>query len=226
MRWVWIRHGETEINAKGCYLGHFDQPLNDMGRMQARQIARQLIHKLNDTSQNLRSQHNHSTDENDIQQSFVLYSSDLSRSMETAQIIWETLSEKMPTRQNMNAPISTPALRELDFGEWDCKTYAEIDRVDPERLHAWYQDPYFISPPNGETLTDLSTRLEAWVEHTLQVESHTQTIVVVSHGGPIRWFQSTKVEKDPSRFWQVRSLSHGGMYIAEWKSDSWIEASL
>lgn len=44
MKWVWIRHGETDANRQGRYLGHIDAPLNAEGRRQAarwREAARQ-----------------------------------------------------------------------------------------------------------------------------------------------------------------------------------------
>lgn len=45
MRWIWIRHGETEENREGRYLGHTDVPLNDAGVEQAALLARQLGHE-------------------------------------------------------------------------------------------------------------------------------------------------------------------------------------
>jgi broad specificity phosphatase PhoE len=122
------------------------------------------------------------------------------------------------------SPIFSPLLRELDFGEWDCKTYTEILQIDSIGLDSWYRDPFTVAPPNGETLSDLGNRLNTWIEDTLLTACTFQTILVISHGGPIRWFMSTKVEKDLCRFWEVKHISHGGMYMVDWDAQSWIES--
>jgi alpha-ribazole phosphatase len=42
VRWIWVRHGQTEENRTGRYLGHSDVPLNEHGCAQAEQAARML----------------------------------------------------------------------------------------------------------------------------------------------------------------------------------------
>lgn len=62
IKWIWIRHGETEHNAAKRYLGHLDPPLNQRGREQASRLV-SLIQK---------------------EASNAVYSSDLQRCLETA----------------------------------------------------------------------------------------------------------------------------------------------
>ena len=72
MRMILVRHGQSEANAKRVLQGHMDSPLSNQGRLQARNLAQRMI-TLGCTTFDL------------------MYSSDLSRAAETAQIISQTL---------------------------------------------------------------------------------------------------------------------------------------
>ncbi|SDX04636.1 alpha-ribazole phosphatase [Marininema mesophilum] len=114
-----------------------------------------------------------------------------------------------------------PELRELSFGEWEGFTYDEIHQRSPEQLSRWIDDPTSVSPPGGETLMELDRRLSQWM--TTVVEAHRgETIALVSHGGPIRWFLSHCVAGDPRGFWE-RGLSHGGWLLVSGDGDVWQE---
>ncbi|WP_416828833.1 histidine phosphatase family protein [Ectobacillus polymachus] len=185
MKLVFIRHGQTNENAAHCYLGHYDAPLNETGREQLSQLAIQLKGKI------------------PIGKGKI-YASDLARTMESAQIIGSALQ--------LN-PIPVVALRELDFGEWDCKTYEMITEKEAERFETWIHNPFEISPPNGETLHQLGERFDTWLEEALL---HTEeTLIVVSHGGPIRWFLSKWVRQDENEFWNVKGIKNGKGIVFE-----------
>jgi broad specificity phosphatase PhoE len=74
-----------------------------------------------------------------------------------------------------------PRLRELDFGVFDGRTYEENLARHPNLFPAWLVDPWHVRPPSGETLTELATRLEGWVD---QLASG-QNVLAFTHGGPI-----------------------------------------
>ncbi len=82
-----IRHGQTAWTIEGRWQGQLDPPLNENGRKQARQLAQEL------SCQNLQ----------------ILYSSDLWRAMQTAQIIRTQLNLML---------VPEPRLREIDLGLW------------------------------------------------------------------------------------------------------------
>ncbi|MEH7119558.1 histidine phosphatase family protein [Neobacillus vireti] len=192
MRLIVVRHGETNDNAARRYLGHFDAPLNQQGRQQLKVLSEMLKRT-------------------EPQPISAIYSSDLARAVESAQIIGNEFQLR---------PIAIFALRELHFGDFDCKTYEEIRQEDPERLEKWIQDPYLVAPPNGETLSQLGKRMDNWLETILSAEQPTGTIMIVSHGGPIRWFLSKWVKGDLNDFWNVKGLGHGKAVIFEWNEQT------
>src|SRR3954451_7890805 len=94
-----VRHGETDWNAEGRLQGHTDRPLSDYGRSQAQQVAEEL----------------------GGEELEAIYSSDLARARETAEIVGERLG--LPI-------VLDPDLREKDWGTWEGLTPVERDRVE------------------------------------------------------------------------------------------------
>ena len=94
-RITFIRHGQTLWNQLRKYQGHSDIPLNSTGIQQARRVAERL------SKETLHA----------------VYSSDLSRAVQTAQAI----------AQKHELSVQTlGGFREMDFGLWEGLTYEEI----------------------------------------------------------------------------------------------------
>jgi len=72
-------------------------------------------------------------------------------------------------------------LQELDFGEWEGKTW---DTVDQQALHAWMDDYVNVCPPGGESMMQMYTRVKAFWED-LGKSGH-RKVAVVTHAGVIR----------------------------------------
>jgi alpha-ribazole phosphatase len=182
MKLIFVRHGETNENAGHCYLGHTDSPLNEAGRKQIGLIAEQFLQKRFD------------------KKTTSLFSSDLVRAQESARIIGNGLKL---------TPTPEFALRELNFGDWECLTYEQIKEREPLALTNWIDDPFSEAPPNGETLAELGARFDAWLEQVLLLHAQDETLIIVCHGGPIRWFSSKWLEGDEAKYWQVEGVKHG-----------------
>jgi probable phosphoglycerate mutase len=140
------RHGETEWNREGRWQGWSDQPLNDTGRDQARQLAERLR----------------------TTPFGAVYSSDLKRAHETAEIV---------AASHGHAVSLDPALREIDLGAWSGLTRAEVD--------AQYPDG---DRPGAETREAHGARVLAAVERIARAHPGDR-VLVVAHGGCIRAFQ-------------------------------------
>ena len=111
-----IRHGITEGNLLGQYIGSTDSPLAPKGIEQLEQLRKKYQYP----------------------QAAVYYSSPLSRCTQTLRILYP----------DANA-ILVPDLRECDFGDWEGKTAAELEKEDPTFLE-WMKTGAQAQPKNGE----------------------------------------------------------------------------
>ena len=90
--------------------------------------------------------------------------------------------------------------REMAFGRWEGLTWAEIQQRDPATLAAWQADPWH-SAPRGETLAQVHARVRmAWA--CLVALHHTHTVVLVSHGGPLRLLLCATLGLSPQAHWR------------------------
>lgn len=107
-----------------------------------------------------------------------MVSSDLARAAETARI----LSAKMDA-----APIFDERLREMNFGEWDGRSWSDIEQSDGARFSVWMERWTTEAAPGGETVQALAHRVASWLDEQLADDQlHGETIVVVAHAGSIR----------------------------------------
>jgi probable phosphoglycerate mutase len=103
----------------------------------------------------------------------ALYSSDLARAFETATIIGASLGL---------TAVSSPQLRERQYGAWEGLTGAAIKAHYPELFAMWRARATDFAPPRGETRSELLSRALAELR-TIRQRHLGQMVVVVSHGG-------------------------------------------
>lgn len=171
-----VRHGETEWNATRRAQGQADIPLNDAGRAQAADAVAGL-------------------DGVDL---VAVYSSDLSRAVDTARPIAEARGLVVET---------DPAFREVDQGEWEGLTTDEIRRRWPK---LWGPARHFSARPGGESPEQVQGRALAGLART--VERHpSDAVAIVSHGGTIRWLAAHALGYDMRASARIRGLGNGGV---------------
>jgi probable phosphoglycerate mutase len=155
--WILLaRHGETDWNRTGRFQGHADPGLNPSGRQQSAALAEQLAA---------------------LPAFDVLYSSDLGRARETAEIVGSRLGLEVVTRD---------ALREIDVGSWSGLTREEIQARFPEGWAAWRDGR--IDGHDGESPEQFSARV---VAATLELGARHAgaRLLVITHGGVVRSLQ-------------------------------------
>jgi broad specificity phosphatase PhoE len=138
-----VRHGETDWNAEGRLQGQTDRPLSDYGRRQAQQLAEEL----------------------QGEELEAIYSSDLARARETAEIVGRRLG--LPT-------VLDPDLREKDWGTWEGLTAVERDRVE------------FV----GESTEAHRDRILESLRRISERHPGDGRVLVVTHGGSMRRVQT------------------------------------
>jgi broad specificity phosphatase PhoE len=150
------RHGETDDNVPPLrFQGWHDTPLNDTGRRQATKLAEQMAgHEL-----------------------VSLWSSDLSRARETAEIVGQRVGLQ---------PRLDWRLREGNRGEWEGRLFEDVKREEPELFAAWMRAGPDWRFPGGESLLEQQQRVLACIED-IHAESRLPTLAVC-HGGSIRVF--------------------------------------
>jgi broad specificity phosphatase PhoE len=148
------RHGETDDNLEPFrFQGFRDTPLNDVGRRQAHELAARV------TGDRIAS----------------LWSSDLSRARETAEIVGARIGLE---------PALDNRLREGCRGRWEGHLMVDVERAEPELYAAWRRGGAHFRFPGGESLLEHQQRVtEALGEIH---DAGALPALVVCHGGSIR----------------------------------------
>jgi alpha-ribazole phosphatase len=131
-----------------------------------------------------------------------VYSSDLLRAKQSAALYFPQVTFQ-----------ADASWRECNFGVFEGKTYAQLEKNKDYRN--WIDNPYTISPLDGESLADVETRV------VNALKKLPNKAVVVTHGGPIRAIL-TKFSPDEKNFWSW-SIPHGTGYRLEWESEKAFE---
>ena len=123
----------------------------------------------------------------------AIYASDLSRAHETA--LYVSRATGVPV-------VPELGLRERGFGEFEGKTFAEIEIALPDQAQRWRKrDPSF-TPAGGESLLQVQARVLATVNR-LAKQHPGELIVMVGHGGvmDVLYRAATRLDLQAARTW-------------------------
>ncbi len=135
---VLTRHGLTDRSVPEQHLGqHLDVSINEAGRRQAQALAQRLASIAFDR----------------------VITSPLFRARETAELIVRA----GPRHARGWAMEADPRLREMDYGAWEGRTYAEIDETDGAFRRQWGQAPDTLACPGGESGLDVAERVRSFL---------------------------------------------------------------
>ena len=156
---VLTRHGLTDRSDPEQHLGqHIDIGLSEAGRGQADALGRRLSGVAVER----------------------LLASPLVRARETAAIV----AAALPGQPEVEID---GRLAEMDYGDWEGLTYAQIDARDAARRELWEADPATHACPGGESGDDVADRargflldLIAWHDG-LQGRPHERPVLAVAH---------------------------------------------
>lgn len=106
-------------------------------------------------------------------------------------------------------PLSRePRFVEIGFGEWEGRTRAELERLDPGQVARFLADPVAYRPPGAEPLEQFIARVTA--AFTEMVEHHAgQSILVVAHAGVIRAILCAVLHIPPAAMYRIHVANAG-----------------
>ena len=190
-----VRHGEIRQHKEKIFLGQSDVPLSEKGKEQAAAAAEELLRSGISTKR--------------------IYASDLSRTMETAEII----AERLPRME----VISMPRLREMSLGDWDGRYISEIREQFPEEYRKRGENLLTYKYGNdSENYYDLQYRAMKGFEDILKREreagDENGDIVIVTHSGVIAVLRNnllnTKLEEEMNG-----RISNGGVSMMDFTKE-------
>lgn len=126
----------------------------------------------------------------------AVYTSDLSRAYDTAVAIAKT--------HNLDLVIE-PRFREIDQGDWTGLTVDEIRKRWPEK---WGPARHYNARPGGESPQQVRERALAGLKE-LVAKHPNETVVIVSHGGTIRWLSAESLGYDDHQSARIRGVGNG-----------------
>jgi len=192
-----VRHGETEWNVLGREMGHLDSPLTPCGVGQARALGRRLGEMRID----------------------ALYSSDLGRAVQTAEILGAACGR---------APQADPGLRERHMGEFEGLTRDEVRERYPEHYAAYQRTGVIAVVPGGESTIARSER-SARVLTSIAERHPDETVAVVTHGGFLMGFLEWVMGLEPGnggRFRKQNASFNAFDYVdSKWTLRTWNDVS-
>ncbi|BEP28709.1 histidine phosphatase family protein [Helicovermis profundi] len=176
MKVILIRHGETTANRKGIFSGHLDAKLTEKGKEQAINCRNRIV--------NLKIDY--------------VFSSDLSRAVDTAKIVIESRNLDIEEKSG---------LREMNFGEWEGCKYDEIGEKYPDEFNVWSKDTLNIPCLNGESRRTFYFRVIKEYKELINRFDYTnkdknKTIAIFAHSGVVRSILSSEIIGDIDGYWK------------------------
>lgn len=184
-RFFLVRHGQIEQHEEKIFLGQTDVPLSLQGRYQAKTAAALLAEMPIHTNR--------------------IYSSDLLRASQTAQILKEHMG--------LQRLLLDKGLREMNLGPWDGKFISEIREQYPDEYEKRGNDLMAYKMGQGsENFFDLQYRAVKTLIRILKKDPFPD-LILVTHSGVIRALDNNLQGRDISGEW--KPVGNGQMRIVK-----------
>ena len=149
-----VRHGQSEWNYQKKVQGQQDTILTEQGRIQAKKLGHRLKKENID----------------------AIYSSDLKRAYETANIIGKEINLEV-------TPVES--FREIAFGHWEGKNIDYLNKSNEKEHLIWLKEPHKFKMEGAETLHEIQKRAMMGVNLILD-KNPGKNILIVSHGTTLK----------------------------------------
>src|SRR5919106_2409858 len=160
-----VRHGATAATEEDRFSGSTGAELSEQGRWQAARLGERL------SQQNITA----------------IYSSPLSRALETARIVASHCRLE---------PVTRDGLREIGHGHWEGKKRDDVEREFGPEYAAWEADPFTFAPAGGESGLAVLARALPVIREIVTAHPGGQ-VLVVSHKATLRLVLRSLLAFDP-----------------------------
>jgi broad specificity phosphatase PhoE len=122
------------------------------------------------------------------------YSSPLKRAVETAR----------PTARQLSLPVQPlPGIIDINYGDWQGLSHAEVAKVYPDLYRRWLEKPHRVKFPNGESLRQVRLRGMAALKQVAACHDG-RTVLLVAHQVVNKVLVCAMLGLDNSHFWHIR----------------------
>jgi len=171
---ILTRHGHVEGIKPARFRGRTELPLTELGQAQAKAVAARIAKTWN---------------------AVKVYTSPMGRCVATGQEI---------ARACRVASEPIEALTDLDYGQWQWRTFDEVRTTWPELFATWHTTPHLVRFPEGDSLQDLVARTANALRLVLQRHaSETETVVFVGHDSVNRALLLQLLDQSLSAYWRI-----------------------
>ncbi|AOP36538.1 hypothetical protein A0128_21250 [Leptospira tipperaryensis] len=180
-----VRNADIGFDYRFKYVGRLDPPLSEQGFLDAQALGEYCKNTFYTSKERV-------------------YLSPSKRSLQT----WKEM--KLDTSEEV---AHLPALQEIHFGNWEGKSFFDIEKTNPLALVSWAQTPSQFSFPGGESFKEFLDRID-FLSSFLK-ESSAKKILLVTHGGVISTLICLLLKVNPSSHlsFQVQSASASSLEI-------------
>ncbi|MGD2149511.1 MAG: histidine phosphatase family protein [Desulfobacterales bacterium] len=184
-----VRHGQTAWNLEEVFRGRMDIPLDDTGKKEVHLAGEALIDET----------------------IHAIYSSPLSRSMETA--------ENIAKFQNIEVtPLES--IIDISYGDWEGVSLDDVRKKYPDLYTLWLREPHKVNFPNGESLEQVRTRTMAAINKLIEKHQN-ETIALVAHRVPNKVICCSLLGIENNNFWRIQQDT-ASTNLFTYKDDQWI----
>jgi probable phosphoglycerate mutase len=180
-----VRHGATPLTAENRFSGAVGVDLSDEGRAQVARLADRLAQD----------------------RIAAVFSSPLTRTLETAQIL---------ARPHGLAPVAEDGLREISHGRWEGLTRQEVEERFMEEYAAWEADPFTFAPVGGESGVAVLARALPAIRKIITAHEG-ETTMVVSHKATLRLLLCALLGIDPRGYRDRLDQSPACLNVVDFK---------
>ncbi len=135
-----------------------------------------------------------------------VYTSDLARAYDTGKAVADI----------HDVPLyPMPQLREIFAGDWEGKTYSQLEEEYADSYGVWRRQIGLAQCPNGESVAQLQQRIRSCVEEIVRCHPN-ETIGIATHATPIRVMECVWTNTPLAQMHTIPWVSNASVTIAEY----------